>query len=127
MANNRVWLKCLNCGEKLYLGKRMGDAQYWWYDYGDGELGRQLNEFYKKHADCVYRENGAIDNYTIEFEVATNANKIRAMTDEELAHVIMCPKDIDGTGIYGCEHSHKDAEMCYKCALQWLKRGADNV
>jgi hypothetical protein len=62
----------------------MGDAQYWWYDYGDGELGRQLNDFYKKHADCVYRENGVIDNYTIEFEFPTNANKIRAMTDEEL-------------------------------------------
>lgn len=27
---------------------------------------------------------------------------------------------------YGCEHSHKNAEKCYECALKWLKQEADN-
>lgn len=56
----------------------------------------------------------------------TNSDIIRSMTDAELACVIMCPKDIDGTGIYGCEFSNKNAEMCYKCSLKWLKQEAEN-
>jgi len=55
----------------------------------------------------------------------TNADIIRAMTDAELPYVIMSPKDIDGTGIYGCENSHKDENNCYKCALKWLKQEAE--
>lgn len=50
----------------------------------------------------------------------TNADIIRAMTDEELAYAIMCPRDIDGTGLYGCEDSG-NAAKCYECALKWLR------
>lgn len=53
----------------------------------------------------------------------TNADKVRAKTDEELAYVIMCPKDITGKGIEGCDH--KSADNCYECALLWLKQEAE--
>lgn len=51
----------------------------------------------------------------------TNTDKIRAMSDEDLAAVIMCPKDIDGSGIKGCPYAHTDAGKCYECSLKWLR------
>ena len=47
----------------------------------------------------------------------TNADKIRAMTDEELAYWIMCPYDspyCTGT------------DQCIECTLEWLKQPAED-
>lgn len=49
------------------------------------------------------------------YEVMTNADRIRSMTDEELAVVIMCPHGIDGSL---CLPDHD----CVKCTLEWLKK-----
>lgn len=57
----------------------------------------------------------------------TNADAIRAMTDEELAYAIMCPKDINGTGLHGCPYSHTDEGKCYECTLKWLKEKKNNA
>lgn len=48
-------------------------------------------------------------------EVASNADRIRAMSDEELAGIVMCHKN-------GCDRSDGD---CYSCSLDWLKRKAE--
>ena len=49
----------------------------------------------------------------------TNADRIRAMTDEELARVIGCP---DGMRDQPCS----DLEgKCFDCCLRWLKELAD--
>lgn len=45
----------------------------------------------------------------------TNADKIRAMTDEELVYVVMCPEQCpDGLT---CEQAN-----CLRCTLDWLKQ-----
>lgn len=53
----------------------------------------------------------------------TNADRIRAMSDEELAKIIMCPYDVDPDSC--CPES-----TCLECCKKWLKQpaeeGADN-
>ena len=54
-------------------------------------------------------------NYT------TNADRIRAMSDEELAAHIPCPYEHD---VYGdCKFGrHKRTQTCEECKLEWLKQ-----
>lgn len=54
----------------------------------------------------------------------TNADKIRAMSDEDLALVIMCPYDTvgDESRIMPCILSAPRSKDCYKCTLEWLRR-----
>lgn len=59
----------------------------------------------------IQREKGC------ENKVATNADRIRAMTDEELAFAIICPRDM-GADIATC------ALTCMECCLQWLHQPA---
>ena len=49
----------------------------------------------------------------------TNADRIRAMSDEELAYWVMCPYD---EPLCGGEPASGD---CMKCCLQWLQQPAD--
>ena len=52
MANNRIYLRCKNCNEKLFLGKRLMDG-YWLSEYPNTEpFMKQINEFYDKHTYC---------------------------------------------------------------------------
>ena len=52
-------------------------------------------------------------------EPITNADRIRSMTDEELAHVLRNPCDIADHGPTGwC----KERNCGYQCALEWLKQ-----
>ena len=47
----------------------------------------------------------------------TNADRIRAMTDEELAHVLRClPKQIPPYGENCIDYN------CYLCTVYWLKQ-----
>lgn len=48
----------------------------------------------------------------------TNGDKIRAMTDEDLAMNIMCPNE-NGLGDIECDRD--DSCNCYNCILKWLK------
>lgn len=48
----------------------------------------------------------------------TNGDRIRAMSDEELAMVIMCPNE-NGLSEIGCDHS--DNCNCYECTKKWLQ------
>lgn len=52
----------------------------------------------------------------------TNADRIRAMTDEELAQVLRNPCDIADHGPTGwC----KERNCGYQCALEWLQQESD--
>ena len=86
MANNRIYLKCKICGEKLYLGKSGGfgynpfdifgdgDAYYWQYyptPKGDNHehLEDNLNEFFYKHNYCACgKKQGGRGDFKIEYE-----------------------------------------------------------
>lgn len=48
----------------------------------------------------------------------TNGDKIREMTDSELAQIIMCPQDMDPDI---CIAEKKD---CYECCLEYLQQPA---
>ena len=68
MANNRIYLRCKECGGELFLGKHFG-GPYYWTDYSEANgleprpLGKQLNDFFEKH----YLECGA-DEWLFELE-----------------------------------------------------------
>ena len=51
MANNRMYLRCRNCGEVFFLGKCLGDG-YWLnrYDGQSADLRHDLNKFYDIHS-----------------------------------------------------------------------------
>lgn len=56
-------------------------------------------------------------------ETKTNADKIRAMSEEELATAIMCPVD---SGLTDMSCSYKGDEYdCIRCCEEWLKEEAD--
>lgn len=48
----------------------------------------------------------------------TNADRIRSMTDEELAIHMMCPNEM-GLAEIDCDKS--DSCNCYECLLNWLR------
>ena len=52
--------------------------------------------------------------------VPTNADRIRAMSDEELAEVIACPK-----GLFARMDCFDDNRDCKHCALEWLQQPAE--
>lgn len=55
----------------------------------------------------------------------TNADKIRNMSDEELAEIILCPYETAGdeSEIMPCMLEGKQTvETCRKCCVEWLKR-----
>lgn len=56
------------------------------------------------------------DNYA----PMTNADRIRNMTDEELAETIMCPFDIIGSN-ETCNYKRN----CQECALAWLQKESE--
>ena len=47
----------------------------------------------------------------------TNAEKIRQMSDEELAYIITCPLEID-------KNLCAPEANCIECSLEWLKEEA---
>lgn len=62
----------------------------------------------------------ACDDYTEQEHKMTNADCIRAMSDEELAKVIICPKQV-------CDKLHilVGRTDCECCSLEWLKQPAE--
>lgn len=48
----------------------------------------------------------------------TNADRIRAMSDEELATNMMCPNE---NGLAEIECDKNDNCKCYECLLKWLQ------
>lgn len=47
MANNRLYLRCKNCGEELYLDKNFGEP----YQITEEKL-KEINQFFEDHAFC---------------------------------------------------------------------------
>lgn len=91
----------------------------------------------KPYYEIKYKEIGAnhysvgYSSYKLEnvlawrdecFEVVekpqTNADRIRSMTDEELAVNMMCPNE-NGLAEIDCDKN--DNCNCYECLLKWLK------
>ena len=52
------------------------------------------------------------------YKAMTNADRIRSMTDEELATNMMCPNE-NGLAEIDCDKN--DNCNCYECLLKWLR------
>ena len=64
------------------------------------------------------------------WEPRTRADRVRAMSDEELARLLTdaeCPSDLGGTE--KCKdpppHTSLDSILCRECWLDWLRQEAD--
>lgn len=68
MASNRIYLRCKECGEKLYLGKRLGE-DYWYDDYDGISLKMKLNDFYSDH---YFKHFSKQDCFDICYEIEPN-------------------------------------------------------
>ena len=51
----------------------------------------------------------------------TNADRIRSMTDEELALAIMCPAEYDLNFNKNEKCNGEMNKNCYECSLKWLR------
>lgn len=68
----------------------------------------------------VSAENAQPEETPLTEQPQTNADRIRSMTDEELALAVMCPADITG-GDTKCDRYGN----CRKCTLDWLQRESE--
>lgn len=68
----------------------------------------------EKIADSPYGETERECSY---YKPQTNADRIRSMTDEELAISMMCPNEM---GLAEIECDKIDVCNCYECLLNWL-------
>ncbi len=69
-------------------------------------------------ADRIRKKlTGSTDKKDVE-KPQTNADRIRSMTDEELAIHMMCPNDM---GLAEIECDKSDSCNCYECLLKWLR------
>lgn len=95
--------KCKNCKHLGYLfdGDQVGE-RVWCENITD-------NPDLDMERDC--------DHYV----PMTNADRIRSMTDEELAFAVMCPAEID-FGYEKCIY----AGNCERCTLEWLQKESED-
>jgi hypothetical protein len=102
-------------------------------EYMDAKVQR-LDERLRKESRVVAISK--MENTTSkDTNVLTNADRIRAMTDEELAAIMIQCSDLDERvgfckNLYKCEllldtDDGIPASMCEKCMLEWLKEPAE--
>lgn len=95
--------KCKNCENLGYLfdGDRVGE-RVWCGNIADSPV-------LDMERDCEY------------YVPQTNADRIRSMTDEELAEVLF-GSCIEHMGVEECSHPE---EACKSCVLDWLKEESE--
>ena len=64
------------------------------------------------------KDYSLIRRFINESKKQTNADRIRSMTDEELAIHMMCPNEM---GLAEIECDKSDSCNCYECLLKWLR------
>lgn len=55
----------------------------------------------------------------------TNAEKIRNMTDEDLAMMLMCPAEYDESFNKQCGCNGSMDKNCLKCTIAWLQQESE--
>lgn len=73
---------------------------------------KESNEF-----PCVECSHNRVVDY---YEPKTNADRIRNMSDEELAD-IMFESCVEKMGLEECRYSDGGIHECKKCVLEWLQ------
>lgn len=83
----------------------------------------------KRHVEALMKEIEALraENERLRLppgETWTNGGRVRAMNDEELATVIMCPYDGEAES---CRQAFPDMETCVECCVKWLRKPAEET
>ena len=68
--------------------------------------------------DCPHED---IERDCEHYSPMTNADRIRSMTDEELALAIMCPAEYDLNFNKNEKCNGEMNKNCYECSLKWLQ------
>ena len=81
MVNNRLYLKCYDCGAKLFLGKSMMDGYY----TGGFFDAKQLSDFFGEHTYCIKGENGPYSDgdFKLEYEDPFECPKCKGAIDAD--------------------------------------------
>lgn len=66
MANNRIFIRCKECGKYLFLGKGFGKSYYTSNKFYEEDLITSLNKFYDEHCFCDRDMIDEIDNDYLE-------------------------------------------------------------
>ena len=73
----------------------------------------------KENLSIMDRDSGVVGAFLRDCKkTKTNADRIRSMSDEELAMNMMCPNE-NGLGEIDCDKN--DSCNCYECILKWLQ------
>lgn len=97
--------------------------------YPDGKCAFEDGKTYQAvpvppHGDVVFRDRNGVPHYD---RAQTNADRIRAMTDEELAMLLGAPTIVSPPWCdmnYDCPYIDQDPARCDLCALDWLRQEA---
>lgn len=85
MANNRIYIRCKNCGEALFLGKKFGEA-YYYVNYHGSTLEKDLNDFYEKHDWCNVQRERSCNVIDTEPKLCENPEDIHNENMFEIAY-----------------------------------------
>jgi hypothetical protein len=55
----------------------------------------------------------------------TNAERIKQMSDKDLAIFIMCPTEYDVAFTKSCGCNGEMNKNCYQCTLEWLRQESE--
>lgn len=97
-----------------------------------------MGKYFGRHYNTVYgnRKTGVTVGYDEAINILsdmvtdndnkpTNADRIRNMSDEELAMAIMCPAEYDLSFNKECGCAGDMNRNCQKCTLDWLQSEAE--
>lgn len=109
----RVWLSFTN-QYASYVKSAFWNGSY--FEHANGKKVKDKPTAWKKYSPPEPYKVGA-KNAHIE-KPQTNADRIRSMTDEELAIYMMYPNE-NGLAEIDCDKN--DNCNCYECSLNWLR------
>ena len=75
----------------------------------------------KEHLSVMDKDYSLIRRFINESKLQTNADKIRSMTDKELALAIMCPAEYDSNFNKRETCNGEMNKNCYRRLLKWLR------
>lgn len=104
----RVWLSFTN-QYASYVKSAFWNGSY--FEHANGKKVKDKPTAWKRYSPLEPYMEG-------EPKKETNADRIRSMTDEELAVNMMCPNE-NGLAEIHCDKN--DNCNCYECLLKWLR------
>ena len=95
-------------------------------EYKDGNYIVKDGKIYEVQIDIPRMMGAEVIHVALkDFKKPSNADRIRAMSDEELAEHILVIKATKDYCNGDCNCLIQKDKTCYKCRLEWLRKEAD--